>query len=446
MQRIHGLIRRYRHANWALTDQTVVSGSNFITGVLLARVLGPEAFGMFVLLQALMIYVNSFQFALIFQPMMSAAPQLPGPDRDKYLQGVFALQLSLSCVLGIAVAAVALFAHAFGLEKLVGLAPSVIVALIAAMLAFQLQDWQRRYYFVQEYPKGAFLNDLISYGSQVVLLVLVLLGGRLNVASAFWIIAVTSFAAFLIGFLHDRVQPVFSHARAVLSEGWRTGRDYLMAWQLQWMGTQGVLMIGAGAVGAQAAGGVRAAQNIIGPINILFQAMENVVPVIAARHYGQTGLAGLSHYIWRITSIGTALLLPLLLALTLLAAPLTHFLYGDRYADSATLVIWQAASVFTQFYLRQVTFFLRTVKATGVIIRSGMVMSVVAILVAIAAVGSLHETGVMLALLVGTVAGLAYSLMGAIKVRRDLALAELPKEQEAHGQESIAIMRCEIKT
>lgn len=446
LQRIPGLIRRYRHANWALTDQTVVSGSNFVTGILLARVLGPEAFGMFVLLQALMIYVNSFQYALIFQPMMSAAPQLPEPERGPYLQGVFALQLALSCVLGVAVAAVALFAHAFRLEKLVGLAPAVIVALIAALLAFQMQDWQRRYYFVREYPKGAFLNDVVSYGGQVVLLTLAMLGGNLTVASAFWIIAAMSFTAFLTGFLRDHVRPVFSHARAVLATGWRTGRDYLMAWQFQWMGSQGVLMIAAGAVGTQAAGGVRAAQNIIGPINILFQAMENVVPVVAARHYGQTGLAGLSRYLWRITGIGTALLLPVLLALTLLATPLTHILYGDLYAHSAALVAWQAASIFAQFYLRQVTFFLRTVNATGVIIRSGIVMSVVAILVALASVEALHETGVMLALLSGTLIGLAYSVMGAIKVRRRLVLAEWPEEQERPGREPMAIMRCEIKT
>ncbi|GBG14988.1 uncharacterized protein NMK_2589 [Novimethylophilus kurashikiensis] len=450
---VQRLINRYRHANWALTDQTVVSGSNFVTGVLLARVLGPEAFGVFVLLQALMIYVNSFQNALIFQPMMSAAPQMDNDVRSRYLQGVFALQLTLSCVLAVAVAIIALFAHAFGLEKLVGLGPGVIVALNAALLCFQLQDWQRRYYFVQEYPKGAFINDCISYGGQVVFLTLMMLQGTLSVASAFWVIAATSLAAFIFGFMHDRVEPVFAHAKAVLKEGWRTGRDYLMAWQLQWMGTQGVLMIGASAVGAQAAGGVRAAQNIVGPINILFQAMENVVPVIAARHFGHEGLGGLMHYMWRITAIGTALLLPVLIVLTLLATPLTHLLYGDSYADTAVLVAWQAALIFVQFYLRQVTFFLRTVKATGVIIRSGVVMSVVSILVGVAVVNRLQETGVMLALLSGTLMGLAYSIAGAIKVRQRIAEEEAPKhapegkapENKGGDSQPIDLMDCNMK-
>ena len=103
MGKLGSLISRHRHANWAFLDQSVVSGSNFIIGILLARFLGPEAFGVFVLLQSVMLYVNSFQGALIFQPMMSAAPQLVEQERSKYLQGVFAMQLILGLMLGLAV-------------------------------------------------------------------------------------------------------------------------------------------------------------------------------------------------------------------------------------------------------------------------------------------------------------------------------------------------------
>ena len=40
---------RYRHINWALADQGVVSGINFLTGIMLARFLGLEEFGRFTL-------------------------------------------------------------------------------------------------------------------------------------------------------------------------------------------------------------------------------------------------------------------------------------------------------------------------------------------------------------------------------------------------------------
>lgn len=420
MRRLINLIRRHRHAKWALADQSIVSGSNFLTGILLARFLGPESFGIFVVLQSIVLYVNSFQTTLIFQPMLSAAPQLGPTDRTNYLQGVFALQLMLCSVIAVLIGFGALVIHFFDLYAHFGIDPYIVAALVAAMLAFQLQDWKRRYYFVREKAGSAFVIDFISYIGQVVLLAVVYFLGKLDVAMAFWIIAAAYFTAFTVGILKDNLTPVFSHARDVLREGWRIGRDYLAAWQLQWFGTQGILIYGAGALGAEAAGGIRAAQNVVGPINILFLAMENVVPVVAARRYGETGLAGLFPYLARVTTFGSALLIPVLILLVIFATPIMHLLYGDLYVDAATLVIWQAGSIFLQFYLRQVYFFLRTVTATGVIIRSGAVTSIVAVIITVLTVNTYHETAIMAALLIGSAAGLLYSFTAALRIARNL--------------------------
>jgi O-antigen/teichoic acid export membrane protein len=179
-----------------------------------------------------------------------------------------------------------------------------------------------------------------------------------------------------------------------------------------------VLIVGAGAIGTQAAGGVRAAQNIIGPINILFLAMENVVPVVAARRYAEKGLSGLSAYLWKITCIGTAFLLPVLGGLAIFSAEITQLLYGASYQSSASLVIWQACSIFLQFYLRQIFFFVRTLSATGVVIRAGILMAIFPVAVAFFMVKQYQETAIMAALLAGTIAGLVYSLIAMQSVIR----------------------------
>ena len=163
MRRISQMIKHHRHAKWALTDQAVVSGSNFVIGILLARFLGPEAFGMFVLLQSVILYFNSFQGALIFQPMMSAAPQLSGAKKLAYLQGVFALQLALTLTLAGIIGLMALLANWLSIKDFISIDSNIIYAVIATLLAFQLQDWQRRYYFVQEKADSAFIIDLISH-------------------------------------------------------------------------------------------------------------------------------------------------------------------------------------------------------------------------------------------------------------------------------------------
>jgi len=426
MSRLGHLFMRHGHANWAFADQAVVSGSNFVTGILLARFLGPEAFGLFVLLNLVMLYVNSFQGALIFTPMISAAPQLTPEKRDRYLRGVFGLQLVLS--LGLALLALGLGTavmafNPFGIGE--RLTDPIIVALACALLAFQLQDLQRRYYFVLENARAAFANDIISYGGQVTLILLFGMRETLTVATAFAIIAGSSFTAFAVGNLHSGLRPAMKEARDVLVDGWRTGRDYLVAWQFQWIGTQGVLMIGGGMLGTQAAGAVRAAQNVVGPFNIVFQAMDNVIPVMAARRYAEHGMDKLVSFLWRISLAATAVLLPVLVALAVFAEPIVRVLYGARYVDAAELVALQAAYVFLQFHLRQALFFLRTLAATGAIIRVGMVMAACGVLVAWFTIEAWGVSGIMVAHLSGTLAALLYGLFASRSlIRRRAATSE----------------------
>jgi O-antigen/teichoic acid export membrane protein len=417
MSRLGSFVARHRHANWTLADQAVVSGGNFFTGIMLARFLGPAAFGVFVLLQAALLYVNSFQGALIFNPMMSTAPQLAAPERESYLRGVFALQLILTMTLAVAVwSAGTLFHLASESDAARALRPPLLFALSFAVLSFQLQDWYRRYCFVRERASSAFFNDLICFGGQTGALVFAGLTDRLTVVSAFVIIGAACLTAFSVGYLRSFVAPTFANARALLRDGWRAGRDYLAAWQLQLITAQGVLAAAAGIVGPQAAGGVRAAQNIVGPVNILFQVMDNIVPVVAAGRYGKGGMDSLSAYLRRIVRWGTAALVPTLLLLAVFSAPLTQLAYGDRYVGFASLVVWAAASMFLQFYLRVSFVFLRTVMATGAVLRTGVVMAIATMTVALVAIPAYHEDGVMISLLSGVCAGLCYSVSASLRI------------------------------
>ncbi len=58
-------LKRFNHINWVLADQTMVSGVNFGTGLILARFLGLEEFGSFTLLWMLVLFINSIQFSMI---------------------------------------------------------------------------------------------------------------------------------------------------------------------------------------------------------------------------------------------------------------------------------------------------------------------------------------------------------------------------------------------
>src|SRR3989339_512327 len=82
-------ISRYRHMNWALADQAMVSGVNFLTGILLARYLGLEEYGRFTLAWMAVLLCNSFQQAGIIAPMMSIGPKQKKEDGPSYYGTLF---------------------------------------------------------------------------------------------------------------------------------------------------------------------------------------------------------------------------------------------------------------------------------------------------------------------------------------------------------------------
>ena len=54
--------------SWGVADQMLISATNLITMILLARGLHPEAFGSFVLAYSILLFANSLQSGLITQP------------------------------------------------------------------------------------------------------------------------------------------------------------------------------------------------------------------------------------------------------------------------------------------------------------------------------------------------------------------------------------------
>ena len=72
----NGVLRRFlgREA-WPVADQAVVSGTNFLTNVMLIRFMGLREFGVFALAWMSILFVNSLQNALIVAPMMSISAQ-----------------------------------------------------------------------------------------------------------------------------------------------------------------------------------------------------------------------------------------------------------------------------------------------------------------------------------------------------------------------------------
>jgi hypothetical protein len=132
------LFARGAQWNWALLDQALVSGTNFLMGVLLVRYLGFEQYGLFVLAWMAVQFVMGVQNALIVSPMMSIAPKLSGTRRSGYYAAALRLQTLLIALAALLVAALSLIPTVYRPQWL---ADGATLPLVSCMVFLQLQDF-----------------------------------------------------------------------------------------------------------------------------------------------------------------------------------------------------------------------------------------------------------------------------------------------------------------
>lgn len=390
---------------WILADQIAVSALNFSTGILLARFLGVEAYGKFVVSYSALLYANTLQQALIIAPMLSTAPQLEGSDRERYLRGMLTSQIALSLFLFTIVLLltniVNHFTHSWNF-----LAASVPLSL--SIVFFQLQDWLRRYYFISRKARSALINDVISYGGQVLGLTILFKEKALNVDSAFWVIAMTSASAFIIGIVVERLHPLRQQIMQTFHKSWRYSLNLLLAGQVNWLGSQGILVLSGLILGSQALGGLRAAQNIAGLFNILFQGMENFVPIKASQTYAQSQLKGLIYFLFKVIFVGGVILVVPSIIISIFSKNLIILAYGREYSDYSYLVIWQLATCLVTFLCFQGFYFFRTIDETHQILFGSIISCFVSVGASIVLGPLIGTVGIMASILLGQFGYIAY--------------------------------------
>lgn len=394
-----------RKAASTLADQVWVSGCNFAVGILLARMLGVEAFGGWVLLYGVLLYANTLVQACVIVPMMTLAPRADGAaTRAALLRGSLGVLLAFSALLAVLVA---LLGSTVGASWPRWDAGPALLPLACAVFAFQCQDWLRRYFFVMGLPVRALAIDIVAYGGQLGSMLAFHAIGRLDLSATWWCIALPFLTTFAIGCAGRNLCPSALEVKAALSVLGRAGRDYLLSSQLHWIGTQGVLFVGAASLGAQAAGGVRSAQNIVGVTNIVFQALENIVPVRSATLWRERGPEAVKAYLKRIMCLAGVPLLMFFLLLSVFSGPLVRLAYGPAFEPFAVLVVWQCAYMGVAFLSRLLSYWCRTIDRSLRIAASTLASASVSVAATAVLAPRWQEHGLMLSLLLGALAALA---------------------------------------
>ncbi|PKG82551.1 hypothetical protein CXF85_13800 [Colwellia sp. 75C3] len=398
MRVLFKLLNKHSDLNLTLIDQAIVSGVNFLTGLLLARFLGLEAFGVFTMLWMVVMFVNSIQMAAISAPMMTIGVKYESQkERDEYYSGVIAQQGVFSLITFVAIlVGVKLTAH-FKPELNI---ENLALPLALAAFFFQNQDFMRRYFFCHEKTSLVLISDVISYLGQLAFILIMSAFFELSLVGVLWVIALTSAAAVVL--LLSKVNIVAISLKTLLNSIQRNVHfsKWLIASALmQWTSGNYFIITAGVLLGPIAVGALKAAQNIVGVTHILFQALDNIVPIKASQALINSK-SDLTAYLKKVALIGGVFVGMLCLVIGMFSSQIMSLIYGAQYADYGLVLSAYSAIYMVIFLCLPLRAGLRALEVTKPIFYAYIVMSVFSLLTAASLIVKWELIGALLGILI----------------------------------------------
>lgn len=317
----------------AILDQTVVSGSNFMTGVLVAKAVTPTEYGQYTLYFAGLMMLAGVQNALVSAPLRVNSP---GIGAASYFRGQIRLQWLLSGMLALTA----------GLALTVAGVPVATVAiLVLCLAAMQTQEMGRVIHQVRQSPTSLLCMDITCHGLRLVILAILSLNGMLTAELALAVMAATGAFALLPMWRNGWLK---THARGNLialgQENWRYGRWILMETLVSIVSMQLYVYLIAVVISAEASGAYGAVLNIVNTINVLTIGVMGMAVPQARKILEEKGVQAWRTWLWRLGLIIFTLSFVVLGLIGWFAEPILATVYTPHYVQYAHLMLPLAAA------------------------------------------------------------------------------------------------------
>lgn len=356
------LFARHKDINWAFADQALVSGVNFLTGILLARFMGLEEFGRFTLVWLVARFLNNGQFSLISAPMMSIGPLKTDREWPAYLGAILVQQVAVS---GLSFVLLWAGVRTSGMIFPEWQAQDYALPLGLAGAAFQMQDFVRRYFFTRARPAMAFSNDAIRYFGQLLLVFALFAFSSLNTVSALYIYALTGVIATAAGIAAmGPIEFKWSILREVTTRHWHFSKWVLVSTQLSQMTTYPLIWALGAFAGSSVVGLFVAARNIVAVLHVVYQGFDNFMRPRSARQLASGGILKLITFIRRAMSLLAIPVGMICLTAALFPGGIANLFYGDLLVGHELIVALFAVSYFILYLALPFRYFFITLSDT----------------------------------------------------------------------------------
>ncbi|TET82896.1 MAG: hypothetical protein E3J37_06420 [Anaerolineales bacterium] len=313
-------------------DQGLISITNFLASVFLARLVSPQQFGVYAVGFLLLHLVRALQEGLVVQPMSSIGAVMDQPTFRRYASNVAIIQLALAVGLSMVAATGGCLLTVMGND----VAGPTLFSLWFVFLTWQPQEFIRRIFYTRGALPSAILNTAVSSVVRLSALWLfaqqqTALSGQAGLHAIAW----GSLAASILGFWQARRYWVL-HGLNPLQAGlrnWKFGRWVLGATVANWFTLEIYPILTAGLISFAAAGAYRALQTVVAPVHVLLRAIDTLLTPRIAMLYHQTGHRGLGRALRLTYLVAGVPILGLLVMVSLFPAPILQLLYGDTYLE-----------------------------------------------------------------------------------------------------------------
>ncbi|MEM8888725.1 MAG: MATE family efflux transporter, partial [Bacteroidota bacterium] len=378
---------------------------------------GLEEYGFFALAWMGLLLMSSLQQAFIQAPMMSLGPKKSEAEKASYFPASQFLQIGFAALIFLLISPVIAQADLILPEWKVS---ELFPILPLAILAYLMQEYYRRYFFINSQAAYALIIDGISYLGMLAGILILYSQDRLISSNIYAVVLISFGSAAVLGFILAKLslKKGVTGFSSILREHWNYASWLLGTALLQFFSSNYFLLAAAALLGPLALGALRIAQNLLGLTHVLFQAMENVVPVKAAESYAKEGFSAMKKYLLKLSFRSGMVVLGILLALALSARIVLSLVYGAEYESYAYLLIGYCLFYLSLFPGYPLRYALRSIEHTRPIFISYVFSTVFSLLLAFPMVKRWELLGVVAGLILTQILMQSVYLLSLRKFQR----------------------------
>jgi glycosyltransferase involved in cell wall biosynthesis len=320
----------------ALIDQGLLSGSNFLIGILLARWLSPDDYGAYALGFSIFLFLAGFHNAFFLEPMSVLGPGSYSQCLPSYVKKLLGLHFAMAILLS-ALAVAGAFAM-----RLFTTAPAVRSAMwgVAVAVPFILFHWLcRRAVYLKLAPWLAVVSST-AYCVALVLLLLALkrsmspFGGFLIQSLA----AIPAAVLLLVSLKSEATPSLGPSTRSVVREHWRYGRWVVGSTLVYWLSGNAYYVIVGALLPMHDLAALRALRNFTLPFAQSLTAITLLVLPWASSRFAEEGREGLRRRTRQLTWFFGGGALVYFSVIWLFGSRIMNSLYAGRYNEFSNLL------------------------------------------------------------------------------------------------------------